>query len=84
MLKGLGAQVFSSIHPIREGGARKRRKIEQVNDWMHSWCHAQGLGFYSLGHTFEKPGLLTVDGAQMTKWGKSVLGNKLDGLRALN
>ena len=74
------------ILPVGEGGSRKRRQIEQVNGWLRSWCRAQGLGFGDLWHTFEKPGLLTAVGAQLTKWGKSVLGNKLAGLmnRALN
>ncbi|XP_009577091.1 PREDICTED: cAMP-specific 3',5'-cyclic phosphodiesterase 4D-like [Fulmarus glacialis] len=67
MLKRLGAQVvFSSMLPVGEAGSRKRRRIEQVNGWLRS-CHAQGLSFYDLGHTFEKPGLSTAAGAQLTK-----------------
>lgn len=67
-LKRLGAQaVFFSVLPVGEESLSKRRQIEQVNDWLCSWCHVQGLGFYNLGHTFEKLGLPTADRAQLTK-----------------
>ncbi|XP_052631103.1 LOW QUALITY PROTEIN: uncharacterized protein LOC128136052 [Harpia harpyja] len=56
MLKGSGAQVVvSSILPVRGRGPGRRRRIEQVNAWLRSWCHAQGFGFYDRGSTFEKP-----------------------------
>lgn len=60
--------------------------MDQVNDWPHSWCHVQGFRFYDLRHAFERPGMLTQDGAHLMKWGKSILGSKLSGLisRALN
>lgn len=46
MLKGSGAPVvFSSVLPAGEGGSRKRRQIEQVNEWLRSRCLAQGLSF---------------------------------------
>lgn len=67
ILKGFGPQVvFSSILPVRERGLRKR-PVEQVNGWLHSWCHAQGLSLCSLGSTLEKLVLFTADGTPLTK-----------------
>lgn len=44
-----------------------------MKDWLRGWCGAQGLGFYNLGHNFERLGMLTSDGVQLTTWNKSVL-----------
>lgn len=78
--------MFSSILPVRGRGPGRRRRIEQVNAWLRSWCHTQGFGFYDHGSTFEKLGLLGADGIHLTKQGKRVLANKLARLtrRALN
>lgn len=87
VFKGWGAQVvFSSILPVAEWDPKRRRVTDQVNDWLHGWCHAQDFGFHGLGHTFEKLGMLTPDGAYHTRWDKSVLGSKLVGFisKALN
>ena len=87
MLKGLGVQVvFSSVLPVGDWVPRRRQHTNRVNDWLRSWCHAQGFGFYDLGHCSERPGMLPSDGASLTKWAKSVLGSKMAGLisRALN
>lgn len=87
MLKGPTVQVvFSFVLPVSDWDAGRRRWTGQVNEWWRGWCRAQGLGFYDLGHTFDGPGMLTLDGTQLSRWGKSILGSKLVGLirRALN
>lgn len=78
--------VVSSLLPVRGRGPGRRRRIEQVNAWLRSWCHTRGFGFCDHGCTFEKPGLLGADGIRLTKRGKRVFANKLAGLtrRALN
>lgn len=84
MLKGSGVQVvFSAIFPLGDWDPGRKRQMEQVNDWLRGLCHAWGFGFYDLGCTFERPGMLISD---ETRWGKSLLGSKLAGLisRALN
>lgn len=60
--------------------------MEQLNDWLHGWCHSKGYGFRDLGCTFDKPQILTWDGTQLTRRGKNIPGNNLAGLitRALN
>lgn len=60
--------------------------MDQVNDWLHGCCQAQGLEFYNLGCTFGRPGYLAPDGAHLSRLGKIVLGSKLAGLiiRALS
>lgn len=53
--------------------------MDQVNDWLCSWGHSQGLGFCDPRCTFERLGMLALDGAHLTRWGRSVLGSKLAG-----
>lgn len=57
-----------------------------MNDWLRDWCRAQGFGFYDHGRAFEEVGMLTPDGAQLSRWGKNVLCSKLSRLsrKALN
>lgn len=81
ILKGWGAQVaFSFGLPVGDSG--KRRQMGQVNAWLRGWCHAQGFGFCDIGCIFEGLGVLMLDGAQLSRWGKSVVGSKLAELRA--
>lgn len=82
-----GAQVvFSSVLPVGDWDPGRKTRIRWVNDWLQGWFHAKGFGFYDLGCTFEGLGMLMPDEAHLTRWGKSVLDNKLAGLvrRALN
>ena len=46
-------------------------------------CHAQDFGFCDLGCTIKRSSILMSYGTQMTKWDKSVLGSKLDGLTSI-
>jgi len=60
MLKGSGAQVvFFLLLPAGDWDPGRRRRKDQLNDWLHGLCHAKGYGFYDLGHTFKKPEVLT-------------------------
>lgn len=69
-LKGAVVQVvFSSVFPAGGWDPGRRRQKDHVNDWFQGWCHAQGLGFYYLGHTLEGMGMLMLDRVQLTGWG---------------
>jgi len=50
-----------------------------VNDWLGGWCPDRGFGYFDLGQAFEKLGMWAPDGLQLSKRGRSVLGNKLSG-----
>jgi len=70
MLKGSGVQVvFSSVLPAGNWDPGRRR-TDQLNEWLCEWCHTKGYGFYDLGCTFAKPGMLTWDGTQVTRWAR--------------
>lgn len=45
-----------------------------MNEWLHGWCRSQDLGYYDLGHNFNRTGMLTLDGMQPTKRGKNIVG----------
>lgn len=46
ILKGAGAQaVFSSILSAEDWGPRRRKHMNQVNDWLCSWCNVLGFIF---------------------------------------
>lgn len=83
MLKGLGMMVmFFSIFPVGDLETRRRKRVDQENDWLHDWYHTKSLSFYNLRHTFKRLDMLTPDGAH---WTNSVLVSKLSGpSRALN
>lgn len=54
MLKRSRAQtVVSSVLPLGDTDPRERRLTDQVNDWLHSQCNAQGFGFCDFRCTFE-------------------------------
>lgn len=57
-----------------------KQEVNGSGEWLHGCCHAQGFGFYDLSCTFERLGMLMSAGMQLTRWGKSVLGSRLDGL----
>ena len=64
LLKGLGAQVaFSSVLSVCDWDPHKRKRKDMLNDWLCEWCCAQGFGYYGLGRSLEKGGMLTVDGS---------------------
>lgn len=49
-----GAQaVFSSVPPVSCWDPGRRRRLGQVNDWLHGWCHDQGFGLCDLGQAFK-------------------------------
>lgn len=78
MLKGSGAQVlFFLILPAGDWDPQRRQHMDNLNGWLHSWCHDQGFGFYDLRCVFERLDMLLQDGTHLIKWGKSVLGRKL-------
>jgi len=87
LLKGSGVQaVFSSVLSVGDLDPYKRRRVDMLNEWLCEWCHTQGFGYYGLGHSLEKGGMLTADGNRLTRRATNILGNKLAGLvsRALN
>ena len=70
LLKGSGAQVvFSSVLSVGDWDLHKRKRVDTLNEWLCKWCHAQGFGYYGLGRSLEKVGMLTVDRSQLTKRG---------------
>jgi len=44
--------------------------MDQLNDWLCGWCHTKSYGFYDLGCSFSKPGMLTWDGTQTDQMGQ--------------
>ncbi|KGL92731.1 hypothetical protein N301_10736, partial [Charadrius vociferus] len=87
LVKGSGAQVlFSSVPPVAGNDEEVNWKSQQVNDWLRTWCHRQGFGFFDHGLIYRSPGLLAADGKSLSRRGKMVLGTELAGLigRALN
>ena len=64
LLKGLGAQVvFSSVFSVGDWDSHKRRRVDMLNEWLCEWCHTQGFGYYGLGCSLEKGGMLMADGS---------------------
>ena len=62
-LKESGAQaVFSSVHSVGDWDPGKRRRVGMLNEWLCEWCHTQGFGYYGLGCSLDKRGMLLVDG----------------------
>lgn len=49
--------VFSVL-PAEDRDLSRRRRINQLNDWLCEWHHAQGYGFYALCSTFDKGGMM--------------------------
>lgn len=44
----LGAQmVFSLILTVKAKGSGRKRHLQQVNTWLHSWHHKQGFDSYN-------------------------------------
>ena len=78
--------MFSSVLSAGDWDLHKRKKVDTLNEWFCEWCCAQGFGYYGLGCSLEKAGMLTADGSQLTRRASNILGNKLSGLvsRALN
>jgi len=50
-----------------------------MNDWLCGGCHAEGYGYYDLGLTFDKPGMLMWNRTQLTRRGKNILGSQFAG-----
>ena len=81
LLKGSGAQVvFSSVLSVGDWDPHKRKRVDTLNDRLSEWCRAQGCGYYGLGHSLEKGGMLTADGSRLTRRATDMLGNTLAGL----
>jgi len=55
--------VFSLVLSVGDWDPHKRKRVDMLNDWLCEWCRAQGFGYYDLGHSLEKGGMLTVDGS---------------------
>ena len=86
-VKDLGAQVvFSSVLSVNGRGLGRERKIMQINDWLHHWCHRERFGFLDHGSRYHDEALLSEDGLHLTKVGKKCLSKGLVDLvrRALN
>jgi len=77
--------VFSSVLPVGDWDLSRRRTTDQLNDWLHECCPAQGYGFHGLDSTFDDPGVSVWDRMQRTR-GKDILERKLAGfiMRALS
>ena len=87
VVKVTGVQVvFSSVLSVGDWDPHKRKRVDTLNEWHCQWCCAQGFGYYGLGCSLEKGGMLTVDGNQLSRRPTNILGSKLAGLvsRALN
>ena len=81
LLKGSGAQVvLSSVLSVGDWDPHKRKRVDTLNDRLSEWCRAQGFGYYGLGHSLEKGGMLTADGSRLTRRATDMLGNTLAGL----
>lgn len=71
--------MFSSVLPFR-GWDLRRRRIEQLNNWLCELHDTQGFGLYALGLVFEKLAMLTLDETKLTRRGKNVPSSKLAGM----
>jgi len=81
LLKGSGVQaVFSSVLSVGNWDLDKRRRGDTLNEWLCEWCHAQGFGYYGLGHRLEKRGMLMADRNWLTRMATDILGSRLAGL----
>jgi len=58
VLKGAGVLVVFSVLPLGDGDPGRRRRINQLNDWLHEWHHSQGYGCYAQCSTFNKLGMM--------------------------
>lgn len=68
VLKGLGAQVvFPSVLPGGDWELGTRRITDLLNEQLNGWCHSQDSGYYDLGCSFEKEGMLILDRKQLTR-----------------
>ena len=67
LLKGLGVQVVFSVLSVGDWDLHKRRRVDMLNEWLCEWCPAQGCGYYGLGHSLEKGGMLMVDRSLLTR-----------------
>ena len=77
--------MFSSVS-VGDWDPHKRKRVGTLNDWLCKWCHTQGLGYYGLGRSLEKRGMLMMDRSRLTRRATDILGSKLAGpvTRALN
>lgn len=57
-------------------------RTDQLNEWLQRCCHVQGFEYCDHSHTFDRPGMLALDGMQLTRRGKNILGCNLVGLIA--
>ena len=55
--------MFSSVLSVGDWDLHKRKRVDTLNEWLCKWCHAQGFGYYGLGRSLEKGGMLMVDGS---------------------
>lgn len=66
MLKGAQV-VLSSVLQVGDWDPGRRQHMDQVNDWLRSWCYVQGFGFCDLRCVFERLDMLTLEGEHPTK-----------------
>lgn len=51
--------------------------MDQLNDWLCGWCHTEGFGYCDLGPSLKRPHVLMLDGMELTRGVKNVLGSRL-------
>lgn len=78
--------MFSSVLSVGDWDPHKRTRVDMLNEWLCKCCRTQDFGYYGLGCSLEKGGILTVDRRQLTSRTTNMLGSNLAGLasRALN
>ena len=67
--------MFSLILLVGDWDPGSRRRMDQLNEWLQRWHHVQGFEYYD--HTCDRSGILTLDGMQLTRRGKNILGCNL-------
>lgn len=62
---------------MREKGSGRSGLVQWVKTWLCGWRYKQVFGSYGHGTLFEEQGLLSKGGIHLTKWGKSILADRL-------
>lgn len=63
-----------SILPVGVWDQGRRRRTDQLNEWLHGWYCANNFGYYHLGYAFSRLGMLMLGGIQLTRKAKDILG----------
>ena len=68
LVQGAGAQVIFCSTP---SGALKDMewawKAQVMNYWLRGWCRGRNFGFFDHGAVYSAPGLLSVNGTQLSQ-----------------